>query len=291
MGLPPNLAFPNGMAFPFPHHGLGQDQGLAPAPGAAGPAPAAPPGTAHQPNMGMPFMPPAYFGMMMPPPPPPPMPVPNLSAMSEEELRGLEGDGRRALEMRVTHLRNIQALLDAAVIQFSQYLSLITPPVVPAAATAAPTPSPTTGSGSYERLISHSLAHVLLFFSLHKMSGCGSLFHRDVFAASGSRIDGGKGSARRAGQRGSGCRGRRCGRGTGRVGCSQETETGSICSSVIAGSMDGGREFYCFSIGQVASYAPSFMLLQIDCSVRTVKGSFFKPTCAGPSWRRKQSND
>ncbi|GAV04788.1 hypothetical protein RvY_15013 [Ramazzottius varieornatus] len=154
---PGQFAFPQqphfhmgNMAFPFPlPPGFPQHFPM-PQPGQAGPA--------QLPNLtGAPMMYPAFYpagGMMPPPPPLPPMPVPNFADMSEEDLRRLEGDSRRALEMRVAHLRNIQALLDAAVIQFTQYLSLMTPPVVlPAVPLTSTTTIPT---GTSEATVSSS---------------------------------------------------------------------------------------------------------------------------------------
>lgn len=114
-----------------------------PMPQAGGvPRPAPPPAYPGAP--GAPFFPTPPVGVQFPwlsmPLPLPPMPVPNLAEMSAEDLTRLEGDHRRALELRVTHLRNIQALLDAAVIQFTQYISLIP-------ATPMPNTSPGVSSG------------------------------------------------------------------------------------------------------------------------------------------------
>lgn len=48
------------------------------------------------------------------PPPPPPL---NFLAMTEDEVRQLEGNERQHVEARIQVLRNIQILLDAAVVQ------------------------------------------------------------------------------------------------------------------------------------------------------------------------------
>lgn len=80
--------------------------------------PAFPP---HLPPLFMPgFAPPQVFGL-------PPMPTPpdDLGGLSEEELRAMEGTERRHLEARVRCLRNIQTLLDAAVMQMQQYSTLV----------------------------------------------------------------------------------------------------------------------------------------------------------------------
>ncbi|XP_042894198.1 E3 ubiquitin-protein ligase synoviolin A-like isoform X2 [Penaeus japonicus] len=56
------------------------------------------------------------------PPPPPPL---NFAAMTEDEVRQLEGNERQHVEARIKVLRNIQTLLDAAVVQMNQYASVI----------------------------------------------------------------------------------------------------------------------------------------------------------------------
>lgn len=67
---------------------------------------------------------------------PPPMP-PNLDALSDEELRLLEGNERRNVEERIKLLRNIQLMMDASVALMNQYSAITArlPPV--------PTPPPT----------------------------------------------------------------------------------------------------------------------------------------------------
>lgn len=71
-------------------------------------------------NMMPPFFP--LFPFNIPPPPPPPL---NFSAMTEEEVRQLEGNERQHVEARIQVLRNIQTLLDAAVVQMNQYASIV----------------------------------------------------------------------------------------------------------------------------------------------------------------------
>ncbi|XP_063591311.1 E3 ubiquitin-protein ligase synoviolin A-like [Penaeus indicus] len=56
------------------------------------------------------------------PPPPPPL---NFAAMTEDEVRQLEGNERQHVEARIKVLRNIQTLLDAAVVQMNQYASVV----------------------------------------------------------------------------------------------------------------------------------------------------------------------
>lgn len=70
-------------------------------------------------NMMPPFFPLFPFNI---PPPPPPL---NFSAMTEEEVRQLEGNERKHVEARIQVLRNIQTLLDAAVVQMNQYAAVV----------------------------------------------------------------------------------------------------------------------------------------------------------------------
>lgn len=85
--------------------------------GSAATAPPAGNGAGQAPPQFM--FPPFPFPMpfMVPPPPPPA----NLAALSEEELRQLEGNERHNVEARIQCLRNIQVLLDAAVQMMQQY--------------------------------------------------------------------------------------------------------------------------------------------------------------------------
>ncbi|XP_061461672.1 E3 ubiquitin-protein ligase synoviolin isoform X2 [Rhineura floridana] len=96
------------------------------------------------PWMGMPF--PPLFGF-------PPMPVPpsGFVGLTEEELRAMEGHERQHLEARLQCLQNIHTLLDAAMLQINQYLTVLatigTPrPAQPSSAPAASAPSPETPS-------------------------------------------------------------------------------------------------------------------------------------------------
>ncbi|XP_038074892.1 E3 ubiquitin-protein ligase synoviolin B-like [Patiria miniata] len=73
------------------------------------------------------------FPFMMPPPPffmppfatPPPMPPPDFAGLTEEELRAMEGTERQHLEARIECLRSIHTLLDAAMVQIQQYMSVV----------------------------------------------------------------------------------------------------------------------------------------------------------------------
>lgn len=55
------------------------------------------------------------------------MPVPpaGFAGLTPEELRALEGHERQHLEARLQSLRNIHTLLDAAMLQINQYLTVL----------------------------------------------------------------------------------------------------------------------------------------------------------------------
>ncbi|XP_042294901.1 E3 ubiquitin-protein ligase synoviolin [Sceloporus undulatus] len=101
------------------------------------------------PWMGMPF--PPLFGF-------PPMPVPpsGFAGLTEEELRAMEGHERQHLEARLQCLQNIHTLLDAAMLQINQYLTVLAtigtprpaqPPSAPATSASSPeTPVPEPGT-------------------------------------------------------------------------------------------------------------------------------------------------
>eukprot|EP00795_Rhopilema_esculentum_P003047 gene3047-1326_t len=78
---------------------------------------------------GAPFMPPFMAMPGMPSPLPPQLfmsPLENLSTLSEEELRNMEGQERANVEARIKVLRNVHSLLDAAIVQLNQYSQVIT---------------------------------------------------------------------------------------------------------------------------------------------------------------------
>ncbi|XP_028914914.1 E3 ubiquitin-protein ligase synoviolin [Ornithorhynchus anatinus] len=168
---PPN--FPQGLLPPFPPgmFPLWPPMGpFPPAPPPSGAADAAAPSAAGEPDRGgggrplegrgggpataprgggtaAPDQPPAPPGFPFPPPwmsvplPPPfgfpPMPVPpaGFAGLTAEELRALEGHERQHLEARLQSLRNIHTLLDAAMLQINQYLTVLAslgPPRPPA---------------------------------------------------------------------------------------------------------------------------------------------------------------
>ncbi|CAJ0939153.1 unnamed protein product, partial [Mesorhabditis belari] len=102
----------------------------------------------HAPFTMPPFMfqpppPPPMFGMpgMFPPPPFPFPPRPSFSGLTDEELRQLEGNTRGALEARIQTLSNISSLLDAAVLQMQQYISIVSMPLTSFNATETPSTS------------------------------------------------------------------------------------------------------------------------------------------------------
>ena len=68
---------------------------------------------------GIPLFAPPFPPMI--PLPPVPTPPPNLTTLSEEELRAMEGNLRQALEARIQMLQRVQLLLDAANAMMNQY--------------------------------------------------------------------------------------------------------------------------------------------------------------------------
>jgi len=56
---------------------------------------------------------------------PPPMPPPNFQGLSEAELLEMEGVEREHVEARIRCLRNVQVLLDAAVLEMQQYSAVV----------------------------------------------------------------------------------------------------------------------------------------------------------------------
>ncbi|ERE77909.1 E3 ubiquitin-protein ligase [Cricetulus griseus] len=119
---------------------------------AAGPSTSAPasgsvPGPEAGPAPGFPF-PPPWMGMPLPPPfafPPMPVPPAGFAGLTPEELRALEGHERQHLEARLQSLRNIHTLLDAAMLQINQYLTVL--------ASLGP-PRPATSVNSTEETVS-----------------------------------------------------------------------------------------------------------------------------------------
>ncbi|XP_019668227.1 E3 ubiquitin-protein ligase synoviolin isoform X3 [Felis catus] len=90
-------------------------------------APGSAPAPEASPAPGFPF-PPPWMGMPLPPPfafPPMPVPPAGFAGLTPEELRALEGHERQHLEARLQSLRNIHTLLDAAMLQINQYLTVL----------------------------------------------------------------------------------------------------------------------------------------------------------------------
>jgi len=56
---------------------------------------------------------------------PPPQPPPNFAGLSDAELAEMEGRERNNVEARIKCLRNIQVLLDAAVMEMQQYSAVV----------------------------------------------------------------------------------------------------------------------------------------------------------------------
>ncbi|XP_066574951.1 E3 ubiquitin-protein ligase synoviolin [Amia ocellicauda] len=127
--------------------------------GAPGPSRATQPGSEAPPAAAIPGFPfsfpppfPTAPWLGMPPPPPfglpsPPVPPAGFSGLSEEELGELEREGRRGLEARLQCLHNIHTLLDAAMLQINQYLTVL-------ATVSPPRPSPPRPSSAAPETVS-----------------------------------------------------------------------------------------------------------------------------------------
>ncbi|KAM6032522.1 E3 ubiquitin-protein ligase synoviolin isoform 1-T2 [Chlamydotis macqueenii] len=111
---------------------------------------------------GLPF-PPPWMGMPWPPLfgfPPMPVPPAGFAGLTEEELRAMEGQERQGLEARLQCLQNIHTLLDAAMLQINQYLTVLAAlgsprrsaareePPAAAAPGSAPAADPTAPAGA-----------------------------------------------------------------------------------------------------------------------------------------------
>merc|ERR1719222_1426480 len=90
---------------------------------------------------------------------PPPMPPPNFEGLSAAELAAMEGHERTAVEARIRCLRNIQVLLDAAVMEMQQYSAVVarnTTHIPASASTAASASSSAAAAASTESATSES---------------------------------------------------------------------------------------------------------------------------------------
>nr|XP_033812101.1 E3 ubiquitin-protein ligase synoviolin isoform X2 [Geotrypetes seraphini] len=96
---------------------------------------------------GFPF-PPPWLAMSFPPPfgfPPMPVPPAGFAGLTDEELQAIEGHERQNLEARLQCLQNIHTLLDAAMLQINQYLTVLAtigPPRSASPLQPSPVPSP-----------------------------------------------------------------------------------------------------------------------------------------------------
>ncbi|KAG8438098.1 hypothetical protein GDO86_008691 [Hymenochirus boettgeri] len=172
--IPPQPNFPPGLLPPFPPgmFPLWPPMGpFPPVPGAnppddtnAGPSTGSPPrpgetatsGSDSQSGTALPGFPfpPPFLGMPILPPfglPPMPMPPAGFAGLTDEELRAMEGHERHNLEARLQCLQNIHTLLDAAMLQINQYLTVLAnigppPPAVPPTSSSSTTETVTPSS-------------------------------------------------------------------------------------------------------------------------------------------------
>ncbi|XP_033927719.1 E3 ubiquitin-protein ligase synoviolin isoform X2 [Melopsittacus undulatus] len=149
---PPN--YPQGILPPFPPGMFPFWPPVAPFPPVPGVQPpngaentASGSGAATEPTAPAPGLPlpPPWMGMPWPPLfgfPPMPVPPPGFAGLTEEELRAMEGHDRQHLEARLQCLQNIHTLLDAAMVQINQYLT-----VLATIGSPRPPPQPQSGAG------------------------------------------------------------------------------------------------------------------------------------------------
>uniref|UniRef100_A0A8C5R693 RING-type E3 ubiquitin transferase n=1 Tax=Leptobrachium leishanense TaxID=445787 RepID=A0A8C5R693_9ANUR len=78
--------------------------------------------------------------------PPMPMPPAGFAGLTDEELRAMEGHERQNLEARLQCLQNIHTLLDAAMLQINQYLTVLATIGPPRSTIAPPTQSASSSS-------------------------------------------------------------------------------------------------------------------------------------------------
>uniref|UniRef100_A0A9L0RG16 E3 ubiquitin-protein ligase synoviolin n=1 Tax=Equus caballus TaxID=9796 RepID=A0A9L0RG16_HORSE len=124
---PPPAPHPPPLLPQPPNSALSRPSGAATTTAASAPAPGSAPTPEAGPAPGFPF-PPPWMGMPLPPPfafPPMPVPPAGFAGLTPEELRALEGHERQHLEARLQSLRNIHTLLDAAMLQINQYLTVL----------------------------------------------------------------------------------------------------------------------------------------------------------------------
>uniref|UniRef100_A0A5F5PNY0 E3 ubiquitin-protein ligase synoviolin n=1 Tax=Equus caballus TaxID=9796 RepID=A0A5F5PNY0_HORSE len=125
--VPPPPSSGEAVAPPSTSAALSRPSGAATTTAASAPAPGSAPTPEAGPAPGFPF-PPPWMGMPLPPPfafPPMPVPPAGFAGLTPEELRALEGHERQHLEARLQSLRNIHTLLDAAMLQINQYLTVL----------------------------------------------------------------------------------------------------------------------------------------------------------------------
>jgi len=148
MGIPPQVPQPQAAAAAAGN--VGAPGGAAPPPTAPTPSAAAAGGVRPPPPFMIPPFP-AFMGWNVPPP----MPPANFQGMSEEELREMEGNERQHVEARIRCLRNVQVLLDAAVLEMQQYSAVVArcTTTTTGAATSAASSSSTSSSATASTLV------------------------------------------------------------------------------------------------------------------------------------------
>ncbi|CAL8110748.1 unnamed protein product [Orchesella dallaii] len=105
-------------------------------------------------NQAFPFpIPPMPYIPMVPPPPP----LLQTTGLTDEELQQMEGNMRENIEARLQCLRNVQILLDSAVVQMQQYATVVDRLNVNNASRTATTSPPST-SGTTDSRVNNNTA-------------------------------------------------------------------------------------------------------------------------------------
>ncbi|XP_072753753.1 E3 ubiquitin-protein ligase synoviolin B [Anoplolepis gracilipes] len=92
--------------------------------------------------------------------PPIPVPPPNLTELSEEELRAMEGNLRQAVQARIQTLQRIQLLLDAANAMMNQYQTVAVTANIPVHNSSASNIDSTSDTSAMAKSSTSSTAHV-----------------------------------------------------------------------------------------------------------------------------------
>ncbi|KAM0731892.1 E3 ubiquitin-protein ligase HRD1 [Formica fusca] len=116
-----------------------------------------PPPQSIPPTGNIPLFPPLFPAIV--PLPPIPVPPPNLTELSEEELRAMEGNLRQAVQARIQTLQRIQLLLDAANAMMNQYQTVAVTANIPVHNSSASNIDSTLDTSTMTKPSTSNIAH------------------------------------------------------------------------------------------------------------------------------------